>query len=91
MMERMEERVILLKREVERRGYRWSDQEQSPNGEVNGDGGEGRHIHRNTLQGAVDGLESNRFHGGDEELRSLGAREQPHEAGDDEGEGSLRL
>lgn len=92
VMERMEERVILLKMEVERRGYRWSDQEQSPNGEVNGDGeGEGRHIHRNTPQGPVDGLESNIFHGGDEELRRSGAREQLHEAGNDEGEDSLHL
>lgn len=80
VMERMEERIILLKVEVEGRGYLWSDEEprngsREVNGDVNGDGEvngdvngdrevDGMHIHRNTSQGAVDLPESTGHQGG---------------------------
>lgn len=65
VIERMEERIILLRLEVERRGYPWSDEEPvNANGEVDGDTEvDRRYVHRNT-HGPVHGLESSRPHGG---------------------------
>lgn len=88
VMDRMENRIVLLKVEVERRGYPWSDEEpRKANGEANGDReANRRHVHRNTPQGAVDGPESNGLHGGrlgDEEL-SRRLREQLDEAGSED-------
>lgn len=93
VMERMEERIILLKVEVEGRGYLWSDEEprngnREVNGDLNGDREvDGRHIQRNTHQDAVYGPESARPQGGrmgDEELRRS-PRAQLDEVVDDEG------
>lgn len=102
VMERMEERLIMLKVEVERRGYSWSDEEpRSVNGAVNGDmtvdvngneEAERRRTHRNTSRGAIDGSESTTPHDGglgDDELRRL--REQLDEVGDDRDGDGLHL
>ena len=102
VMERMEERIILLKVEVERRGYSWSEEPRNVNGAVSGDmtldvngneEAERRHTHRNTPRGAVDGSESTRPHDGglgDDELRRR-LREPLSEVGDDRDGDGLHL
>lgn len=102
VMERMEERIILLKVEVERRGYSWSEEPRSVNGavsqdmtvDVNGIEAERRRTHRNTSRGAIDGSESTRHHDGglgDDELRRRLIREQLDEVGDDQDGDGLHL
>lgn len=95
VIEQMERRISLLKYEVERRGYRWGNEELgSANGQVDGLEESGTSLvqdnfsQRNTSQGRTDGTEvirdtSGRI--GDEELRRrLGA--QLEEPVDDEEE-----
>ena len=79
VMEQMEGRISLLKLEVERRGFRWGNEEQgSADGEVNGlEDSESSHIRDsfsqgNTSQGRTGGMEVTGNTGGrigDEELR----------------------
>lgn len=99
VMERMEERILLLKVEVERRGYPWSDEElRNANEAVNGDVNrerevDRRQIHRDTPPGVVDGPRSPRPEGGgigDEELRRR-LRAPLDGVGDDEDEHGVHL
>lgn len=102
VMGRMEKRITLLKVEVERRGYSWSEEPRNVNGAVGGDmtvdvnwneEAERRRTHRNTSRGPIDGSESIRRHNGglgDDEL-SRRLRMQLDEVGDDRDGDGLHL
>lgn len=97
VIQRMEERILLLRREVEARGYKWSEDESDAKGGTDGDAETNGHTN---ARGEDDGLATHRSreadleqqsrHSGnrfsDEELaRRLRERMEEDEEGDDEG------
>lgn len=85
VIQRMEDRILLLRGEVEGRGFKWGEDKSRPeNVKSNG------HAGVEEIQGASQNLRPSGGQLGDEELaRRL--REQMEEDDDDEAQGGLHL